>query len=314
VVDFTPDLPPTYQILPESIDFIIPDFKRFYITGDKTLALSQRNSESWFHQFVDRLIAACGRHYLPVCRMSDGEFLFVLGDQPPDARLPRLVWAKRYLTYLTRLMQRLNFQAKTPGHYHSGAYTHREQVEAQSRYADLIRQLSQQGILALHLSYGREPFQERFFPALGRWLKLHQITLTEQNYIPFYFVYAALTGPRRKELLQGRRVLVVNGATGEKRQQIEAGLTREGVAELHWLPISLTRSLYDRVDVTPFISQVDLAMVGAGIGKPNILAQMVPLQVPCIDAGFVFEVWAKPENCWKRPVCAPDDLVEVVLE
>jgi len=31
------------------------------------------------------------------------------------------------------------------------------------------------------------------------------------------------------------------------------------------------------------------------------------LKVPCIDAGYIFEVWANPENRWSRPFCVPDD-------
>jgi hypothetical protein len=302
------ELPRRYQILPASIDFVIPGFRRFYTPGDKTLALSQRDSAAWFHEFVDRLAEACGREYLPVCRMSDGEFLFALGDQPPDVRLPWRIWGRHLAAQMYRRWRRLGrFEAQTPGHYHSGTYTWQEWQRDRSRYAYMIRELSQKGILALHLSYGQAPFQEHYFPALGRWLCSNEITLTEQNYVPFYFVYAALTGPRRGELLRGRRLLVVNGAEGAKRSQIEAGLAREGAAEIHWLPISLTRSWYDRLDVQEHVGKVDLALVGAGIGKPNILLQLEPLQAPCIDAGFVFEVWADPENRWRRPVCVPDE-------
>jgi hypothetical protein len=170
-----------------------------------------------------------------------------------------------------------------------------------------VRQINQKGILALHLSYGQILFQERYFPALRRWLADNHIFLTATSYVPFYFVYAAFTGPRRSELLRNRRVLVVNGARGSKRRQIELGLQREGVAEILWYQISQQRSLYDRLNLTPFLGRVDLAVVGAGIGKPNILCQMESLQVPCLDVGYIFEVWADPENRWKRPFCAPDD-------
>lgn len=112
---------------------------------------------------------------------------------------------------------------------------------------------------------------------------------------------------RRGELLKNRRVLVVNGAQGEHRQKIVEGLKREGVSKVLWCPISLRRSLYDSVDMEPFIDNVDLALVGAGIGKANIMLQMETLNVPCIDAGYVFQVWTDPKNKWKRVVCAPDD-------
>ena len=304
-------LPKAYHILPESIDFIIPGFRSFYTPGDKTLALRQRDCEEWFNEFVDKLLAACGKYYLPVCRMSDGEFLFLLGYQPPNLRLSLKERAKQRINrFLQRLYCGWRFNAYTAGSglfYSSGEYSYLEWQKAKKPYTDWLKKISEQGILALHLNYGRIPFQEYYFPALGRWMDRHSIKLTDYNYVPFYFVYAALTGPRRTDLLKGRRVLVVNSAEGEKHRQVEDGLRKEGIAKIFWHPISRMRSLYDRIDVTPFIGKVDLAVVGAGIGKPNIMIQLEPLQVPCIDAGFVFEVWANPENKRKRAVCAPDE-------
>ena len=304
-------LPREYSILPESIDFIIPGFKRCYAPGDKTLTLSHRNCTQWYNEFVDRLVAACGCEFLPVCRMSDGEFKFALGNQPPSKRLPLGLRVKRrFLGVVERLAVEVKgFQAATGNLYSSGNYTKDEWFKKRKQYAEMLCEIGKKGILALHLSYGEVPFQEHYFPALGHRLKENHIMLTDENYFPFYFVYAALTGPRRGELLKGRRVLIVNGASGEKRQKIEAGLRHEGVAEVLWHMISLDRSLYDRLDLDPYIGKIDLAIVGAGIGKPNILTQMGPLKVPCIDAGYVFEVWADPNSKWERAFCSPDDIL-----
>jgi hypothetical protein len=308
----TPDhLPDAYRILPESVDLRIPGFFREYTPGDRTLAVRARESEAWFNEFMDRLVAALGREYLPVCRMSDGEFRFALGQQPPDMRHPFWArWAIRARAELATLRNRGRFRAGVSGVYSSGAYSASEALEARARYGDLLRQIADRGVLALHLSYGEVPFQEHFFPALGRWLAAEEIELTDESYYPFYFVYGALTGPRRGELLKGRRVLVAHGAVGQRRRQIEAGLQREGVAEVVWQPISSERSLFDVIELPDSAHDVDLALVGAGVGKPNVLLQLEPLGVPCIDAGFVFEVWADPARRAERPFCTPDDLRE----
>jgi hypothetical protein len=307
------ELPEIYKILPESIDFIIPGFEKTYYPGSKTLSLRKRDCAQWYNEFVDRMVAACGHQFLPICRMSDGEFKFALGNQPPSKRLPvGLRVKRRFLGIMERLVVEMKgFQAATAPSVSSGNYTKDEWFEERRRYAEMLCEISKKGMLALHLSYGQIPFQEHYFPALGRWLKENQIMLTDDNYFPFYFVYAALTGPRRGELLKDRRVLVVNGASGEKRQKIEAGLRHEGVAEVLWHPISLDRSLYDRLDLDPYIGKIDLALVGAGIGKPNILVQMEPLNVPCIDAGYVFEVWADLKNKWKRAFCVADEEIDI---
>ena len=305
------NLPKEYQmqVLPESIDFVIPGFKRDYVPGSvKTLALRKRDSEQWFDEFVDRLINASGRKFLPVCRMSDGEFLFLLGEQPLDIRLSFVQKLRQKLSrFKWQLLLGGGLAPHTVGHYHSGEYTAEEWSKARMEYPQMMRKISQKGIIAWHLNYTNVPFQERYFPALAVWLQENDIVLSDDNYYPFYFVYALFAGPRRGELLKDRRVLVVNGAQGEHRRKIIEGLMREGVSEVFWCSISLKRSLYDSVDMCSFVGKVDLALVGAGIGKANILLQMEPLNVPCIDAGYIFEVWADPKNKWDRVICASDE-------
>lgn len=299
-------LPAAYRILPHEIDFSIPGFAAFDQPDHKVLAVSEQSCAAWYDAFVARLVAARGRTFLPVARMSDGEFLFALGAQTPDPRRP--FWqrtAARCMQIGRMIRQRGNFSAGAVGRYHSGAYSRREWQSLRAQFAQDMAYVARHGALALHLSYGRKPFQEVYFPPLRRWLDASGIDLTPSNYVPFYFVYAALTGPWRRSLLAGR-VLVVNGATGAKRDNIIAGLRREGATDVHWCSISDRRSLLDRIDITPFLGKIDVALVGAGIGKGNILRQMESLAVPCIDAGFVFEVWADPARAQERAFCLPD--------
>jgi hypothetical protein len=238
--------------------------------------------------------------------MSDGEFLFALGEQPPSARLPAIDRLLARIRRARRARRRRGaFGAATAVGVASGWYPPEQWQRGRSLYGPLARRIAGSGCLALHLSYGPRPFQEGYFPALGRWLDREGISLTPGNYAPFYFVYAALAGPRRGEILSGRRLLLVNGAKGQKRERIEQGLRREGVAGVQWLSISPDQSLFDQLDLSLVSDPVDLALVGAGVGKPNILVQLEPLGVPCIDAGYLFEVWADPAMARKRAYCLP---------
>jgi hypothetical protein len=299
-------LPSRYRILAESIDFKIPGFESEHKPGHMVLAPRRRDCGEWFHSFVDRLVEACGSAFLPVMRLGDGELRFVLGEQSPDVRLPVAKRARQTAGRVVRWVLRREFVAATPGHYVSGIYSRREWRSLRDRYGWLVRTIGQKGVLALPLHYGEEVFYERYYRALRTYLDESGIALTDENYVPVYFPYAALTGPRRGELLRGRRVLVINGAAGAKRAQAEAGLAREGVADITWLGISPARSLFDTLDVQALAGRIDLALVGAGIGKANLLEQLEPLKAPCVDAGFVFEVWADPANARKRPFCNPD--------
>lgn len=300
-------LPDAYRVLPTSVPFAIGGFDNARTEGDLAFAPAPIRCEDWFDAFVDRLVDSLGKRFLPVCRMSDGEFLFLFGPQPPLPTGSLLKRARGQFGYLlSRIRHARRFKAGMVGRYASGDYTRDEWRRAHAEWATNVVALGREGILALHLSYGRVPFQERYFPALRSWLAQNALPLTFDNYVPFYFVYALLTGPRRGEVLSGKRVLVVHGARGDKRARIVRSLEDEGASSIEWLEISANRSLFDRVDPTPFIARCDVVILGAGVGKPGLLRSLAPLSVPCIDAGYVFEIWADASARGQRSYTQPD--------
>ena len=295
--------------LPVSIDLKIPGFEKKYIPkSDYTLAPRKRNPKNWYNEFIDKIIRSCGKKYLPIVRIGDGEFLFILGDQPLDIRHPIHEKIRHFLIYYKwKLLLGGGISAFTVNHYHSGDYSKIEWKQAQKELPSLIKNISEKGILAPMTMYSREPFSERYFPAFDNWLQENNITFNDNNYYPQYFIYSAFTGLRKKEILDNRKVLVINGEDGDKKTKIISGLKKEGVKKVYWVSISKTRSYFDEIDINPFIGKIDLAVVGAGIGKFNIFSQLEDLRVPCIDSGFIFEVWADPKNKWERACCANDE-------
>jgi len=306
-------LPAPYRILPESIPFFIPGFLRQRWPTDRVLAPERLDCGEWFERFASRVLAAVGTTYLPVCRMSDGEFLLLFGHQPPSLRHP---WQLRLRLGLrqvaTRVAQRIRgFRAQTAPGVSSGAMSMAERrailPEVSRRYAAIAAD----GVLALHLSYGGNPFQEQYFPPLGRWIRERSIRLTTDNYVPFYFVYGLLRGPVFPRLVGGRRVLVVHSATGAKREAIVAAIRAAGAGEIEWLAISPSRSFAETLDLSVLRSAPEICLLGAGVGKGMLFEQLRPLGIPCIDAGFSFEVWADPDKQWDRPYMTPDAAFDV---
>ncbi len=146
---------------------------------------------------------------------------------------------------------------------------------------------------------------------ISEWLMNNQLELTLRTYVPFYFVYALLFGPWFSELVGGRRVLVVHSGEGAKREAVMASVISAGAASVGWLLISATRSFADTLDLWRVDGYPDLCLVGAGVGKSQILQQLQPLAIPCVDAGYAFEVWADPDKQWDRPYMTPDAALEV---
>lgn len=297
-------------MLPEVMDLDIPGFSKMRRHGLRTFALSQQTAQEAFNEFVVMISESRGR-FLPVLRMSDGEYLFNFGFQPPSVR-HGIFYPWHYVRHLAARFRPRRTLVAGGTHsgrplYGSGQYTKNELGQIRELYGRVCRSVANVGILAVDLSFCPVPFQEGFFPALKRWLTSNGIQLTRENYVPFYFVYALLTGPERHRVLSGKRVLVIHSATGPKQDAIKSSLIREGAKEVVWHTISTDRSLYDVVPVDRFVGAVDLCVFGAGIGKPAILGQLEPLGVPCIDAGYVMEVWADPSVAQSRIFTQPDD-------
>ena len=111
--------------------------------------------------------------------------------------------------------------------------------------------------------------------------------------------------PLVPELLAGRRVLAVHSATGVKRDAITGSLLTAGARAVQWLTISATRSFAEQLDLSALHDKPDICLLGAGVGKAALFPQLEPLGIPCIDAGFAFEVWADSEQQWHRSYMVP---------
>lgn len=301
-------LPQAYRVLPTSVPFYVPGFERQRYPQAFVFSPEPVECGAWFEGFADRVLQAVGSTYLPVCRMSDGEFLLLFGFQPPCPRHPFLRRLKIRLSQARQIVrQRLRgFQAQTAPGVSSGAMSHAERKQVVPRLASCYAEIAREGVLALHLSYGNTPFQEQYFPALGKWLTAHDISLTLNNYAPFYFVYALLRGPVFPTLLSGRRVLVVHSAMGEKREAIIRSLREAHPHSIEWLDISASRSFADVLDLSRLHDKPDICLLGGGVGKSALFPQLRPLGIPCLDAGFAFEVWADPDKQWDRPYMSAD--------
>jgi len=307
------------SILPYNIDFVIPGFEKSYPKGIfKCLSFSDRPSEEWFLSFVDEVEKAIvSKTFLPIYRMSDGEFRFCVGYRFPYRAPDEPIWLyilctlRRAVGRLRLRLIRKRFIAGS-ANYASGNYSYAELESLQMHYTEQLKQIAQRGFLALHFtdrlkSRRRMQFQQQYIVPIICWLDKRGIKLNEENYCPFYFVYAMLTGPSRRRIYRGRRILVVTSYDDAKREAITRGLEREEVSDVQFLPLSQGHSMYDTINLSSIKRPVDLVLVGGGIGASNILCQLEPLNTVAIDAGYIIECLADPERKKQRTFCWPDE-------
>jgi hypothetical protein len=304
-----PELASRHPIFPYAIPLDIPGFQSFFRENIKTLTPEKVDCRAWYSEFVRRVLDCTGTSYLPVCRISDGEFEFLLGKQPLGKDWPLLQRIRTKLRSLLLSNFRAGMETRQGVGYSSGNYTKSEVRNSQREYGEHLRTISEDGVLCIHLTFGTgRPFQEHFFPAFEKWLINTNINLTCRNYAPFYFVYAMMRDPIiSRTIIRGRRVLLLNSARGEKRRKIMESVQNLNAKEVLWYEVSPNRSLYEKLQVSQYVGRIDLCLVGAGVGKVSVLAQLRELSVPCIDIGFLFEVFANEKAASLRPYCIADD-------
>lgn len=303
-------LPDNHYVLSCDVRPEIPGFESQSAPSARVLAPSDCDCREWYRSFVRRVIQAQtdGEH-LPVCRIGDGENA---GDARMATSRPTSRCGRTTKIALRELLAAVTHpgrvRAATLPTVSSGEYSLRELRENREEYWALLRQVSKTGVLGMRLSFGDNPSVERYFPSLRRSLVEHGITLTYENYVPNYFVYALLSSEIfASELIRNRSIVVVHGASGQKRQDIKHRLESIGASVVHWVSISTSRSMFDLVDsVTIQGLNPDLVLLGAGVGKPWIFQQLSMIGSPILDAGYMFEVWADPQLGAKRPYCMPD--------
>lgn len=289
------------------IPFKIPEYAKHAHPTWEAWAPQDLDCIEWYRAFEKRVLDAVGQEYLPIVRLADGEFSFLFGEIRANPRWP--LWKRlrhNCLEYYRRRVRSSNFQFRTRKTVSSANYTSEEWRTARGKYADDLKWISEKGLLAPQLAYMGRPTMEQFQVQFKDWIADFAIQPSLSNICQFYFVYALFLSNKQPEILKGKRVLVVHGATGERAGKIQSALRSQGASEVGWLSISNDRSLFDRLDVAPYMGKFDLVVVGAGVGKPGVIRQLEPLSVPVIDIGYVFEIWIDPECRFKRPFCASD--------
>ena len=238
-----------------------------------------------------------------ICRMSDGEYTFLLGHQPPVLRATKMhIYFAKYAKYLYQKIFSTRLRAETKPGTSSGNYALSESADNKDLIAASIKNISNHGYLALHLTYAQKPFQEKFHNSLIKYFKNNNIVIHKENYVPFYCVYALFKDKSFIKYLENKKVTIITGASDKKKTQIEKFLfNRYNLGSINWHPLSQSRSLFDDIDENHDFGEV--TFIGAGIGKFNIFNQLIQMnkKTVAIDVGYLIEYWNDPNGRHNRP-------------
>jgi len=299
---------PLRRRLKPIVELRFPHFERHYELGTAyAYYFEPRDCRDWYRELLVRILDAVkSRTYLPVYRLGHGQFILALAGPSGRRLAERKGWYRNPIDWLLiqLITARQAFRSGSP-EYGWEEYSRSERPAAYESFVRCLKTISATGLLAPALH--KRPSYSGFVPGILDWFDANGIRLDRSNYHHVYSIYALMHGPDRKQLIEGRSILIVSGLTDDKRLGIERGLKRLGASSVQFLEISQRKSLFDTVDLSAVRHPVDLALVGAGVGSANILVQLQPLSIPCLDVGFVLTTLGNPDVRWNRPFCVPDD-------
>jgi hypothetical protein len=210
-------------------------------------------AQNLFDLFFNHVIQAIDRHaYLPIARFCDGEYGFYSG------RVTTTCWGER------------------------GSSLQEEGVE--SLHTNALRTIHQNGVLCPNLNLVYIKMQAGFLEFLTK----QGIIL--QNYAPFYFVYALLVHPEFLSRLRSCSVALITSFKNKNASAILKTLQNMGIRDVSCHELPESGVAHGKFDFT-LGRRVDVALVGAGIGAPLVLARLQNESCVSIDSGFVFHLW-----------------------
>jgi hypothetical protein len=210
-------------------------------------------SQALFDSFLNHVIGSIDRRvYLPIARFCDGEYGFYSGKEVTTC------WGERRSSLSNQGAVQLHVNA--------------------------LRVIHSNGVLCPNLNLAYLDLQSGFLEFLNK------MGMPLQNYVPFYFVYALLVNPAFLSRLRPCRVALITNFKNKNSAAILKTLDAMGIRNISCHEIPSSGVAHGDFDFA-LEGRVDVALVGAGIGSPLVLARLQEKSCVAIDSGFVFHLW-----------------------
>ncbi len=214
----------------------------------------------------------------PIVRFADGEYAFY---------------------NLTLGCNGLYKQAESPAEIRRAMPMHIEALKRLARRGKMaplvfpgnIESAGQKGLLSFMKSFRKAPTASSFWDFLGG----NEITVTGNNYLPFYAVYAYLTSEAFARAVDGKKLCILNSEYNSEmcRLWFDVFSSRPEIVFVE-IPAEYVATRWGRIraDVLGRVpADVDICLAGAGVGALMICVDVAERRsVPVIDAGHVLNM------------------------
>lgn len=254
-------------------------------------SFSSKDAHSWFNTFQTHLIGSLGKGFLPIYRMADGEYRFLMGRKP-NYHFRHLL--KEFLYSILRVLKLVDDENWTTSW---GEHYSKDQIDSlRMGLIENIRDISNSGYLSCYFyETGLDKYHE-YNSSLLDFFASNDIKVGVDNYYPFHFVGLALTVGKCYDFYLRRKILFVSSLSDMEKDSIKKNVLELGASEVGFLNISSNSSMTDTVDLSTLDTKsYDLVLVAAGIGSAHIISQLSCLNTVTIDIGGLIRVFMNPD-------------------
>lgn len=276
----------------------IPGFKKHEKEWGGCYPPNKISSLDWYKKFENKIeIQINKREFFPLFRLSDGEFIFILGRKFHQYTL------KKKINYFFQHIKRSIYYGST--FYSSGrkgyceTYSYFKLGKLRKKFTNQLKELSTKGMLCYNFSPHilTKPYQKDFF----NYMNINNIILNESNYFQFYFVPGYFLGEKIQEIYRDKRILIFTSDMKIRNENLKNTLMKFGAKKVDFYKTSLNTPLQDTIKTNKVEDQPDLVLIGAGVGSVNILNQIKDLKCLSIDSGFIVDALSDFNLARTRP-------------
>jgi hypothetical protein len=260
----------------------------------------------WYLEFVERIFQARDNSiFLPVYRMGDGEYTFLL-QRGIFELLPFFE-----LDFRQKLRRIFYFGGHKSGTKKDGfeIYTKFEKEILHKDYIKYLQFISQSGIITQAFDNGKT--FGPYFKYVYNYFNLNNIILNNKNFYHGYHVYAFFFSSYGDLFLKDQNVLIFSSISADDEVKLRKILFNKGVKSIQFYTISSKKSMLDKIKLETIGSNINMALISAGIGSANIIYQLRHFNFPCIDIGTIIGTYLNPERVFDRPYMANDNIFDL---
>ena len=277
-----------------SFDFVKPQFfsPKHFRTSEKKFGKLKYyppygiNDIKWYKIFEKKLNKQLKKkEFFPLFRMSDGEFIFLLGRRFSQYNFKDKIYfifqhIKRSIFYMSPF-----YSSGRKGYCERYSFFNLKGLRR--KFFHNLKYISKKGFICPNFS--PHPLVSTYQKDILKILNNNDIYLNYKNYFGYYFPTIFFLGKNIFKVFRNKKILIFTSNMPERNLKLKNNLLNFKAKKVDFYHTSLNNPMLDKIQVEKLRFKPDFILVAAGVGSVNIIYQLKHLKCACIDCGYIVD-------------------------